>query len=159
MHIDLFTLHNNIWLVWEELSSIVKKDHLFNFQTVHVCFIRKLFFAWASVMLERPKNYAEIFLIFFRTFISLFSFVYFVIEAATIGVLRNFTKFTGKHLRQRLFFNKVAGLRPATLLKKRFWHRCFPVNFVKFLRTPFFTEHLWATASVVRFNINKNVIF
>ena len=27
--------------------------------------------------------------------------------------------------------------RPATLLKKRLWHRCFPVNFAKFLRTPF----------------------
>ena len=25
----------------------------------------------------------------------------------------------------------------ATLLKKRLWHRCFPVTFVKFLRTPF----------------------
>ena len=35
------------------------------------------------------------------------------------GVLRNFTKFTGKHLCQSLFFYKVAGLRPATLLKKR----------------------------------------
>ena len=31
----------------------------------------------------------------------------------------------------------------ATLLKKRPWHRCFPVNFAEFLRTPFFTEHLW----------------
>ena len=48
------------------------------------------------------------------------------------GVLRNFTKFTGKHLCQSFFFN-----RPATLLKKKLWHRCFPVNFVKFLRTPF----------------------
>ena len=47
------------------------------------------------------------------------------------GVLRNFAKFTEKHL------------RPATLLKKRLWHRCFPVNFVKFLRTPFFAEHIW----------------
>ena len=28
------------------------------------------------------------------------------------GVLRNFTKFTGKHLCQSLFFNKVVGLRP-----------------------------------------------
>ena len=27
------------------------------------------------------------------------------------GVLRNFVKFTGKHLCQSLFFNKVAGLR------------------------------------------------
>ena len=36
-----------------------------------------------------------------------------------------------------------AGLRPAILLKKRLWHRCFPVNFANFLRTPFLTEHLW----------------
>ena len=60
-----------------------------------------------------------------------------------IGVLRNFAKFTGKHVYQRLFFNKVAGLRAATLLKKRLWHRCFPVKFEKVLRTPIFTEHLW----------------
>ena len=59
------------------------------------------------------------------------------------GVLRNFTKFTGKHLRQSLFFNKVAGLRPVTLFKKRLWHRCFPLTFAKFLRTPFFMEHFW----------------
>ena len=54
------------------------------------------------------------------------------------GLLRNFTKFTGKILCQSLFFNKDAGLRPATLLKKRLWYRCIPVNFVKFLRTPFY---------------------
>ena len=59
------------------------------------------------------------------------------------GVLRSFPKFTGKHLCQSLFFNKVAGLRPATLLKKRLWHKCFHVNFAKFLRTLFLTEHLW----------------
>ena len=48
------------------------------------------------------------------------------------GVLRNFAKFSGKHLCQSLFFNKVAGLsiphenirkprhidKPATLLKR-----------------------------------------
>ena len=33
------------------------------------------------------------------------------------GVLRNFVRLTGKHLRKSL------------------WHRCFPVKFVKFLRT------------------------
>ena len=53
------------------------------------------------------------------------------------GVLKNFAKFTVKHLCQSLFFNKVVGLRPATLLKKRLWQRCFLVNFAKFLRTPF----------------------
>ena len=35
------------------------------------------------------------------------------------GVLRNFAKFIGKHLCQSLFFNKVAGRKPACLLKKR----------------------------------------
>ena len=59
------------------------------------------------------------------------------------GVLKNFIKLTGERLCQSLFFNKVACLEPATLLKKRLWHRCFPVNFVTFLRTPFFIEHLW----------------
>ena len=58
------------------------------------------------------------------------------------AVLRNSAKFTGTHLCQSLFFKKVAGLRPAILLKKRLWHRCFPVNFAKLLRTPFLTEHL-----------------
>ena len=58
------------------------------------------------------------------------------------GVLRNFAKFTGRHLCQSLFFIKVAGLRPATLLKKRLWRRNFPVSFAKFLRTPLFIEHL-----------------
>ena len=48
------------------------------------------------------------------------------------GVLRNFAKFKGKHLCQSLFFNKVADL-----------HRCFTVNFAKFLRTSFYKEHLW----------------
>ena len=58
-------------------------------------------------------------------------------------VLRNFAKFTGKHLCQSLVFNKVATLRPANLLEKSLWHWYFHVNFVKFLRAPFFIEHLW----------------
>ena len=58
------------------------------------------------------------------------------------GVLKNFAKFIGKHLCQSLFFNKVAGLGPATLLKKRLRYRCFPLNIAKFLKTPFLTKHL-----------------
>ena len=58
------------------------------------------------------------------------------------GALRNFANFTGKHLCQSL---KVAGLRSATLLKKRRGY--FPVNFAKILRTSFLTEHLRTTAS------------
>ena len=59
-------------------------------------------------------------------------------------VLRNFKKFTAKHLCQSLFFNKVAGLYIehfwcllATLLKKRLWHRCFSGNVLKSLKAPF----------------------
>ena len=33
------------------------------------------------------------------------------------------------------------------VIKKRLWQRCFPVNFAKFLRTPFVTKKLWTTAS------------
>ena len=51
------------------------------------------------------------------------------------GVIRKFAKFTEKHLCQSFFSccNKAA----ATLLKKRLWYRCFPVDFAKFSRTPF----------------------
>ena len=45
-----------------------------------------------------------------------------------------------------------------TLLKKRLWDRCFPVNFVKFLRTPFLKEHLWTTVSVMRQWIDEFII-
>ena len=34
-------------------------------------------------------------------------------------------------------FRKFYYNYPATLLKKTVWHRCFRVNFAKFLRTPF----------------------
>ena len=61
--------------------------------------------------------------------------------SVTKGVLRNFAKFTGKHLCQSLFFNKVAG-SSSTLFKKRIWHRSFPANFAKFLTAPLVTEHL-----------------
>ena len=57
------------------------------------------------------------------------------------GVLRNFAKFTGKHL-CHLFFNKIA-------LKKRLWHtHVFSCEFCKLSKNTFFVEHLWATASV-----------
>ena len=47
------------------------------------------------------------------------------------GVLRNFTK---------------VACRPATLLKKRLWHRYFPMNFAKFLTKPFLRTPLVAAS-------------
>ena len=59
------------------------------------------------------------------------------------GVLKNFAKFTGEqHLYRNLSINKAAGNRSETLLKKRLRHRCFPVNFAKFLIAPFSEKRL-----------------
>ena len=35
------------------------------------------------------------------------------------------------------FLEKASDLGPVTLLKKILWHKCFPVNFLKFLRAPY----------------------
>ena len=54
------------------------------------------------------------------------------------------------------YFDKVADVRPATLLNKRLWHRCFPVNFSKILTTSFFTEHLpWLLLSASSMSSNS----
>ena len=83
------------------------------------------------------------------------------------SVLRNFTKFPGKHLCQSLFLNKketlaqvfsyefceiskniffftehLAHMKVCKFIKKRLQHRRCPVNIAKFLRPAFFTEHL-----------------
>ena len=70
--------------------------------------------------------------------------------------LKNFTKFSAKHLCWSVFFNKVSGMRPATLSEKRLQQRCFPVNFVKFLRTPFLQN---TSRQLLLFVINLTVSF
>ena len=55
-------------------------------------------------------------------------------------VLRAFAKFTRKHLCQSLFTKLHASV--CNFIKKKLWHRCFPVNFAKFLRTSFPTGYL-----------------
>ena len=52
------------------------------------------------------------------------------------SALQNFAKFTGKHLCKSLFW-QYCRQRPATLLKYRLRHWCFPVGFTKFYRTSF----------------------
>ena len=58
-------------------------------------------------------------------------------------VLGNFAKFTGEHLFQSLFFNKVAG----KFIKKEALAQVFSCEFCEIFKSTFFTEHLWATAS------------
>ena len=69
------------------------------------------------------------------------------------GVLRDFTKFTWKHLSQGLSFNNVAG--PANLLKKRLWIKnetlaqVFSYKFCEISRNTFFHRTPPVAASVV----------
>ena len=58
-----------------------------------------------------------------------------------IGVLKSFANFTGKHLCWSFFLKKLAGSRPATLLKKASTQG-FSCEVSEILKTPFFIEHL-----------------
>ena len=49
-------------------------------------------------------------------------------------------------LTQSLLFDRVAGLKPETLLKKRSWHGCFPVNFCEIFKKTFFYRTPLGTA-------------
>ena len=62
-------------------------------------------------------------------------------------VLKNFTKFTGIHLCQSLFFNKVTG-GAGNFIKKLTLAQVFFCEFCEIFKNTFFTEHLWTTASV-----------
>ena len=66
------------------------------------------------------------------------------------GVLKYFAKFTGKHLSQSLYCNKVsvvikslAGFQACNFIEKSLQHRCFPVNIAKFSKTSFFYRTRW----------------
>ena len=73
-----------------------------------------------------------------------------------IAVLKNFANLTGKHLCWESVFNKVAGL---LFVKERLQHQCYLVKLAKFLRTLFFTEHLFrVTAPVCSENLGKILV-
>ena len=59
------------------------------------------------------------------------------------GVLRNLTKFTGKHLCQNLFFPQACNL-----IKKETLAQVFSCELCEIFEITFFTEHLWTIASL-----------
>ena len=62
------------------------------------------------------------------------------LEAATGVVLRNFVKFTEKHLCWSLFLIKLQACK---FIEKRLQHWCFPLHVRKFLRTPILKNTEW----------------
>ena len=62
------------------------------------------------------------------------------LEAVTGVVLRNFVKFTEKHLCWSLFLIKFQACK---FIEKRLQHWCFPLHAKKFLRTPILKNREW----------------
>ena len=58
------------------------------------------------------------------------------------GVLKNFAKFTGKHLCQNLFSNKFTGLKACNFIKKETLAQVFPCEFCEIYKNTCVTEHL-----------------
>ena len=65
-----------------------------------------------------------------------------------IGVLKNYSIFTGKHLCWSLFLIKC-GLSGLHFIVKRLPDRCFPVDTVKFLRTAFSIGSCFSTRNFI----------
>ena len=66
--------------------------------------------------------------------------------------LKSFGKLTRTHVCQSFFLDKVAHHPACNFIKKGFQHRCFTVNFAKFLKT------LWRTPPVSASNFNSTLL-
>ena len=64
-----------------------------------------------------------------------------ILQFLSRGKIQKWNKFATYNLNcaynNRFSYVFPVRIAPATLLKKTLCHRCFPVNFAKFLRTPF----------------------
>ena len=93
---------------------------------MRILLINTVAFSYVEV---KPKYVEAILMFFFSIVCSLLQY--------GLWTLTKYRKFTGKRQRQSLLFNKFASLRVATLLKKKLLHMGLPVNFAKFIRTPY----------------------
>ena len=89
-------------------------------------------------MIFKSNNGVTLFSKFTLIMTQILSLVYLVnlrcsINKVFLKILQNSLKNTFL----KSLFNKVAGWKPVTLLKKRLQHRCFPVNLVKYLSARF----------------------
>ena len=101
-------------VVWKKITFFKRRDVLLvtvYFLVVNsVCAIICMFFDTLNLTLYSSSFYLN------YVFLPKLPFVFLLFRSSRPGVfckkgvLRNFAKFTGKHLCQRLFFNKVAGL-------------------------------------------------
>ena len=119
--------------IWHILTLLFrKKERLTTSIYTNGKYIRKrfwLFQNWQDSSTWTSETSENVYLfVFISSFVS-FKYIYFfdVVRnhrssrpevLCKKGVPRNFAKFTGKHMCQSLLFNKLAGLRLATSLKR-----------------------------------------
>ena len=79
---------------------------------------------------------------------------------------RSFLKFWKFHWKTSVLeslFNKAAGLKACSLIKKRLQHKCFPLKFAKFLKIPILKnicDNCFCTAHLVTVIVTyKSVIY
>ena len=86
---------------------------------------------WCSENCNREKTSCRIFTVLFIAFCFTFTRSSLLEVFCNKVVLKNLTKFSRKHLCRSRTFNKVLGLKHATILKLE--GKCFPLNFAMFL--------------------------
>ena len=113
---------------WKDIHNLIKKTAVFNFEKLDSKELHNIVIL-NTKSIPRSQKYFE----------NMFSHNSFdweaVVHKCSSSVLLDFANFKGKHLCFSLFIS-------ATLFKKILQHCCFSVKLPKFLRTPFFTEHL-----------------
>ena len=112
-----YSLKSLFWnlLTWSLKMSVVD----FNFNNVEGL---ALSCKWSFLVLPSLKSRRDV---FFKKY-----------------VFRNFAKFTGKHQCQSLYFDKVAGMRTATLLKDKTVAQVFSCEFCEIFKSTFLAENL-----------------
>ena len=72
-------------------------------------------------------------------------------------IIKSFAKFTGNHLSWSLLLNKVAGWRPANVLKMETPEQLFPYKFCKNFKNTYFVErlHTFTTVLFIIFRVNN----
>ena len=145
-------LSKNLLLKWDVELLLYYRNHFhvkqLSFEVVKCVMTSSIL----KILMVLKNNYTKKILDLFAIFKAIRAFVPITRSShqkcsIVIVVLKNFTKFTGKQLCQSLFFNNVADLRPAILLKGDCGTGVFLWVLWNFLEH-LFTEHLRATASI-----------
>ena len=122
---SLLTKQASSDLVWEPASSLIINSE----QVIKPFLVLNIYFTFF---------YQWLIALFIRVLLRVTLYYYYVMYASEAVVKSCLVKMTFLEILQNLQENARVSF-----LKKRLWHRRFPVNFVKFFRTSFLTEHLW----------------